>query len=137
MSFSFKKSLFEHISFSTYFEGYGLYEDADFSIKALQFGKNVISTRAQLSHFHDPAGRPNQYKYGKMVVRNGWYVWRLKYPNPSIKSRFKWHAITLVLAGIRFVNIFTTKKRQEAFTEFLGRIIGWFSLILKKPEISR
>lgn len=137
MSFSFKKSLFEHISFSTYFEGYGLYEDADFSIKALQFGQNVISTRAQLSHFHDPAGRPNQYKYGKMVVRNGWYVWRLKYPNPSLNARFKWNAITLVLAGIRFVNIFTTSKRQAAFTEFLGRIIGWFSLILKKPEISR
>lgn len=137
MSFSFKNSLFHHIDFSTYFEGYGLYEDADFSIKALRFGKNVITTKAQLSHFHDPAGRPNKYKYGKMVVRNGWYVWRLKYPNPSWTAQFKWHAITLVLASIRFVNVFTTPKRKEAFTEFLGRIIGWFSLILNKPEINR
>jgi GT2 family glycosyltransferase len=136
MSFSFKKRLFDYIYFSTYFEGYGLYEDADFSIKALQYGKNVITTKAQLSHFHDPAGRPNKYKYGKMVVRNGWYVWRLKYPNPSFVAQFKWHTITLVLAGIRLVNVFTTTKRQEAFTEFLGRIFGWFSLFLKKPEIS-
>ena len=27
------------IQFSTYFEGYGLVEDADFSVSALQFGK--------------------------------------------------------------------------------------------------
>ncbi len=135
MSFAFKKSIFKHIGFSTYFEGYGLYEDADFSIKAQRFGKNVMTTKAQLSHFHNPAGRPNQYRYGKMVVRNGWYVWRLKYPNPSIVAKFKWHAITLVLAGIRMLNIVTTNKRKEALTEFLGRMIGWFSLFLSKPNI--
>ncbi len=134
MSFSFKKSIFQHIGFSTYFEGYGLYEDADFSIKAQNFGKNVISTKVQLSHFHNPSGRPNQYQYGKMVVRNGWYVWRLKYPKPSWVSRFKWHAITLVLAIIRGVNVVTTAKRKEAFTEFLGRMMGWFSLFFNKPN---
>lgn len=134
MSFSFKKSIFQHIGFSTYFEGYGLYEDADFSIKAQNFGKNVISTKAQLSHFHNPSGRPNQYQYGKMVVRNGWYVWRLKYPKPSWVARFKWHAITLVLAIIRGVNVITTAKRKEAFTEFLGRMMGWFSLFFNKPN---
>jgi GT2 family glycosyltransferase len=134
MSFSFKKSIFQHIGFSTYFEGYGLYEDADFSIKAQKFGKNVISTKAQLSHFHNPSGRPNQYQYGKMVVRNGWYVWRLKYPKPSWVARFKWHAITLVLAIIRGVNVITTAKRKEAFTEFLGRMMGWFSLFFNKPN---
>jgi len=134
MSFSFKKSIFQHIRFSTYFEGYGLYEDADFSIKAQKFGKNVISTKAQLSHFHNPSGRPNQYQYGKMVVRNGWYVWRLKYPKPSWVSRFKWHTITLVLAIIRGVNVVTTAKRKEAFTEFLGRMMGWFSLFFNKPN---
>lgn len=137
MSFSFRKHLFEHLRFSTYFEGYGLYEDADFSIRAQQFGKNVISTRACLSHFHDPAGRPNKYRYGQMVVRNGWYVWRLKYPDPSFTARFKWHAITLVLALIRLLNVVNTAQRQEAFTEFAGRIIGWISLFLKKPTIQR
>ncbi|MGL2966830.1 glycosyltransferase family 2 protein [Flavobacterium sp. XGLA_31] len=135
MSFSFRKHIFNSINFSQYFEGYGLYEDADFSIKALQFGKNVITTKAKLSHFHDQAGRPNKYKYGLMVVRNGWYVWRLKYPNPSFKARLKWNAITLVLTLIRFSNIFTTNKRKEAFTESMGRLIGWLSLSVNKPRI--
>jgi GT2 family glycosyltransferase len=134
MSFSFKKLVFQHIRFSTYYEGYGLYEDADFSIKAQKFGKNVISTKAQLSHFHNPSGRPNQYQYGKMVVRNGWYVWRLKYPKPSWVARFKWHAITLVLAIIRGINVITTAQRKKALTEFLGRMMGWFSLFFNKPN---
>lgn len=135
MSFSFRKIVFNSIKFSHYFEGYGLYEDADFSIRAQQFGKNVITTKAKLSHYHDQSGRPNKYQYGKMVTRNGWYVWRVKYPNPSFVARFKWNAISLLLIIIRFSNIFTTSKRQEAFTETMGRIVGWFSLFYDRPKI--
>ncbi|MGL2964071.1 glycosyltransferase family 2 protein [Flavobacterium sp. RSB2_4_14] len=135
MSFSFRKIVFDSIKFSHYFEGYGLYEDADFSIRAQRFGKNVITTKAKLSHFHDPSGRPNKYQYGKMVTRNGWYVWRVKYPNPSFEARFKWNAISLLLILIRFSNIFTTSKRQEALTETIGRIVGLFSLPFDQPKI--
>ena len=134
MSFSFKKVVFDTLKFSHYFEGYGLYEDADFSIRAQQFGKNVIATKAQLSHYHDQSGRPNKYQYGKMVTRNGWFVWRVKYPKPSFKAKLKWTAISFLLIIIRFSNIFTTSKKQEALTESLGRVIGWFSLFFDKPK---
>ncbi|GAA4244649.1 glycosyltransferase family 2 protein [Winogradskyella damuponensis] len=135
MSMSFRKTLFKHLCFSTYFEGYGLYEDADFSIRALDYGKNVIDTKVQLSHYHDAAGRPNMYKYGKMVLRNGWYVWRVKYPHPSIKAKFKWHAVHGVLLFIRLLNVITTNERKSALTDAVGRIVGWWSLIFNKPKI--
>ena len=135
MSFAFRKKVVDAIRFSPYFEGYGLYEDADFSIRALQFGENVINTKAQLRHFHHPSGRPNQYRYGKMVVRNGWYVWRIKNPKPSLKAKLKWHSITILLTLIRFSNTFTTNKKKGAFTEALGRIVGWWSLLLNKPKL--
>jgi GT2 family glycosyltransferase len=134
MSFAFRKKVFDSLRFSTYFEGYGLYEDADFSIRALQFGKNVINTKVQLSHYHHPSGRPNQYKYGKMVVRNGWYVWRTKNPRPTLNAKLKWHYITLVLTLIRFGNTVTTKNKKEAFTEALGRTLGWLSLWFSNPK---
>lgn len=137
MSMAFKKLLFDSIRFSTYFEGYGLYEDADFSIRALAFGQNYMATSVHLEHFHDKSGRPNQYQYGKMVVRNGWYVWRLKHPDPDFKSKLKWHGITLLLTLIRFANIFTTSQRKASFTESTGRILGWFSLFLNKPCVER
>lgn len=136
MSFSFRKIVYDSIQFSNYFEGYGLYEDADYSIRALQFGKNVITTNARLYHFHDQLGRPNKYQYGKMILRNGWYVWRLKYSKPSFTSRLKWNAIAWLLIIIRFSNIFTSNKRREAFTETVGRMMGWFSLCFSKPTIS-
>jgi GT2 family glycosyltransferase len=135
MSFSFKREVFKNINFSDYFEGYGLYEDADYSLRALSFGKNVINTNIHLEHYHEESGRPNKYTYGKMVMRNGWYVWRVKYPFPSVKSRFKWNMIAFLLTIIRFSNILTSKNKVAAFTESIGRTVGWCSLLFNKPEI--
>lgn len=132
---SFRKEVFYKFQFSTYFEGYGLYEDADFTLRLSKTGKLFVNTAAQLGHFHDASGRPNKFSYGKMVVRNGFYVWRVKYPNPSFKAKFKWHVITLLLTAIRATNIVTISKKKEAFTETLGRVVGWFSLFLKAPKV--
>lgn len=131
---SYKKEVFKTLSFSSYFEGYGLYEDADFSLRIAKMGKLFVTTKARLEHHHNAAGRPNQYAYGKMVVRNGWYVWRVKYARPSFKARYKWHATALLLTGIRFLNVFTTSQRKEAFTESCGRVVGWLSLFVNSPK---
>lgn len=127
---SFPLSVLKEHKFSEYFEGYGLYEDADFTLRLSNIGDLYINTAAQLEHHHDAAGRPNKYAYGKMVVRNGWYVWRVKHPRPSFKNKLKWYQITLLLTAIRFLNTFTTRERKEAFTEFLGRIHGLVSLFV-------
>lgn len=132
---SYKKEIFKKFKFSKYFEGYGLYEDADFSLRLAKTGKLYINTEAQLEHYHDGSGRPNKFKYGKMVVRNGWYVWRVKYSNPSFKSTVKWYATSFLLTLIRLTNIINTPKKKEALTEGLGRIFGWFSLIFNAPKI--
>ena len=132
---SFRKTIFKILKFSTYFEGYGLYEDADFTLRVSKIGKLYVNTAAQLSHYHDASGRPNQYQYGKMVVRNGWYIWRFKNPKPLVKDKLKWHSITILLTFIRFSNTFTTRNRKQAFTEALGRTVGWLSLWVNKPKI--
>lgn len=131
---SFRKKIFQTIQFSNYFKGYGLYEDADFSLRVAKKGELYLNTAAQLHHYHAASGRPNQYQYGKMVVRNGWYVWRIKNPNPKFKDQFKWHAITWLLILIRYTNIVTTSKPKEAATEALGRTLGWWSLMFNKPK---
>lgn len=133
---SFRKKVFETQQFSTYFEGYGLYEDADFTLRVAKMGKLYLNTAAKLSHFHATSGRPNQYNYGKMVVRNGWYVWRTKNSQPRLIDKVKWHSITILLTLIRFSNTFTSDKKAEAFTEALGRTLGWWSLLIHKPKIN-
>ncbi len=134
---SFKSSILKVQKFDSFFEGYSLYEDAALSIKISKKGLLYINTNAKLYHYHASGGRPNQYKYGKMVVKNGWYVWRLAHPNPSIKNKIKWHATTLLLLFLRFLNVFTTIKRKEALTESLGRFVAWLNLFINKPNVER
>ena len=131
---SYRTAIFQEISFSSYFEGYGLYEDADFSLRLAKKGKLYVNTSAQLEHHHDPLGRPNRYYYGKMVIRNGWYVWKIKYPQPTFKAKFKWHATAFLLTLIRLSNILNTAEKKEALTEAAGRISGWFSLFINASK---
>ena len=130
---SYHRKVFKKIDFSPYFEGYGLYEDMDFCLRASTLGQLYVNTAARLHHLHEDSGRPGKFKYGKMVVRNGWYVWRVKHPRPKPKAKLKWHGTFLVLTLVRVGNIFTTTRRKEALTESLGRMVGWWTLIFKKP----
>jgi hypothetical protein len=52
---SYRKEVFEKQQFSNYFEGYGLYEDADFALR-VKNGKLYLNTAAQLHHY-DVQGR--------------------------------------------------------------------------------
>lgn len=131
---SYRKSLFEKIRFSDYFIGYGLYEDMDFCIRASMKGQLYVNTAARVAHWHEKAGRPNNYKYGRMVIRNGWYVWREKYPSPGLKAILKWHSTVFLLTLIRLGNVITTRQPMGALKESLGRISGWWSLLLKRPK---
>jgi len=135
MSMSFKKDIFDRIKFSSFFEGYGLYEDFDFCVRALKYGNLYVNTNAKVWHYHEPSGRPDFYKYGKMVVKNGWYVWRVRHPSPSLKAKLKWHAISLLLANIRLVNAISGPDRKNALLDYFGRMIAWFGLWLEPPVI--
>jgi GT2 family glycosyltransferase len=135
-SFSFKTSILNKINFSTYFQGYGLYEDLEFCLRVSKLGKIYVNTSAELEHFHDEGGRPNKFKYGKMVVRNGWYVWRVKYPNPKLKARIKWNATAFLLTVVRLSNVINSSQKKQALSESFGRLLGWFSLIFNKPKIN-
>jgi len=134
---SYRKQLFSKIKFSSYFEGYGLYEDFDFCVRASRFGKLYVNTSAKVWHFHDPSSRPRPFKYGTMVVRNGWYVWRQKYPNPPVHAVIKWHLITLLLAFIRIGNTITGPDRWQAWWDGLGRLAAWISLLMFPPRVER
>lgn len=131
---SYRIAALKSQKFSEYFEGYGLYEDADYTLRLSKKGPLYINTNAQLHHYHDPGGRPHHFKYGKMVIRNGWYIWRSKYPNPTLKQRFLWNLTAYVLTLVRLSNSLRGNDKKAAFNESLGRMVGWVSLIFNKPK---
>lgn len=136
LSMAYRKHVFDHIRFSPYFEGYGLYEDFDFSLRSMAFGKLYINTKATLEHFHAPAGRPNFFKYGQMVVANGWYVWRLRFPKTSFKDTAKWHLTCLLLTHIRLLIVIKGPHRGDALRDYFGRMKAWFVLWFVKPKVT-
>ena len=121
---SYKTDVFSKIQFSKYFDGYGLYEDMDFCLRLSKMGDLYLNTAAMLYHYHDTSGRPNKFKYGKMVSQNGAYVWKVKYPNPDFSAKLKYYKISFLLAFIRLSNVINTPKKKEAFTEAFGRFFG-------------
>ncbi len=70
-----------------------------------------------------------------MVIRNGWYVWRIASEKPGFKGTVKWYLNVMLLILIRCTNIFTGPKRVEALTETLGRIYGLLTLVINKPKV--
>jgi GT2 family glycosyltransferase len=133
-SFTFRREVFRDERFSSYFEGYGLYEDMDFCLRAARRAPLYLCTRARLAHYHAPAGRPNQFRYGWMVVRNGWVVWRRRWPKPSLKGRAGWWATTMLLALCQFGDVLRGPQRSQSLTEGCGRVCAMASLLWKKPE---
>lgn len=131
---SYRTAIFEKIQFSPYFDGYGLYEDADFSLRASKLGFLYVNTKAKVEHHHALEGRPDLFHYGKMILRNGWYVWRVKNPKPDFMAKIKWNATALLLTAVRATNILNKEDGKQALRESVGRFYGWFSLIFNQPK---
>lgn len=132
---SYKKSIFEKIKFSSYFEGYGLYEDTDFCLRLAKLGTLYVNSNAQLEHHHEASGRPNKYNYGKMVIRNGWYIWKVKNPKPTLKAKFKWYLTAILLMKLTFLGMLKATDKKQVFLEGLGRFVGWWSLLFNPPKV--
>lgn len=120
---SYRKNLFNEIGFSSYFEGYGLYEDMDFCLRASKKGQLYVNTSAKVLHLHEESGRPDYFKYGQMVIRNGEHVWKISNPDPGFNAKFKWYSISLLLTFIRLINYF--QGDEIALDDFKGR---WYQL---------
>lgn len=126
---SYKRSVFQKIKFSEKFIGYGLYEDMDFCLRLSRIGKLYVNTSAKVAHLHEESGRPNYYKYGKMVIENGFHVWRLKYNNPTFSAKIKWGSINILLLLIR---VFNGVKDQNALNDAKGRFTALIGLAIQR-----
>ena len=121
------------LSFMPWFDGYGLYEDMDFCLRALAHGPLFLCTRARIAHYHAAGGRPSSAGYGRMVVRNGWRVWRLRWPHPSVADRLRWWATTVLLLACRLAGVARGPDRRSALAEAVGRLAGVVETLVAPP----
>lgn len=129
---TFRREVLEREKFSLFFQGYGLYEDLEYSIRASRVAPLYLCTQARVAHYHAPGGRPNSFRYGKMVVRNGWMVWRSRWPDPGTGAKLRWWAVTVLLALLRLID-FRNTGHTRGPVEAAGRLAGAFSLLNETP----
>jgi GT2 family glycosyltransferase len=131
---AWRSEIFARHHFSTFFEGYGLYEDLDFCVRVAREAPLFLCTRARLAHYHAAPGRPNRFHYGQMVVQNGWFVWRRRWPAPGWPNRFRWWAITILLTLCRIADSLRLRDSWQAITEASGRIYGMARVLINPPN---
>jgi len=131
-----RRVLFERVGFSSWFEGYGLYEDQDFCLRAGRQGELWVARDAVVEHLHEPTARPNPFRYGRMVMVNGWRVWRQGNPEPSLRSRTAWWVVSLLLTLVRASNAVRGTERATAVREAAGRVWGGLVLLFRRPPLA-
>jgi GT2 family glycosyltransferase len=115
---AWRRTLLDDCRFDPGFEGYGLYEDLELCLAAGERGALYVAGAARLRHEHAAEARPDPGRYGRMVVVNGWYVWRRRWPRPRPADRLRWWATTAVLAACRLPD------GRDGRREAAGRMAG-------------
>ena len=64
------------IEFNESFDGYANSEDLEFSPEMARWGRLRIAGNARFLHAHDPAGRPDPFRFGFCGVRNAFAIHR-------------------------------------------------------------
>ncbi len=77
---TFRREVFDQISFDEWFDGYGFMEDIDFTYRASRLGRMVENPRARLLHLESPSARLDWRGLIKMQIVNHHYVFAKHMP---------------------------------------------------------
>ncbi len=127
-----RRDVFESgLTFDPFFRGYGVLEDAHFSLRAGRRWTLLQCGDARCQHLGSEKGRTSRNKIGYMCVVNYYYVFRdVAGPlRPGQKLRFwRYQAFELcrvAASGVR-------RRRMSDWSEVGGRLRGWMAVATGK-----
>lgn len=120
------------------FSGYSQGEDLDFSLQMRKTGKILLANRARMKHLHDPAGRPDAYKHGYMVISNLFEIHRRAFPDRTWRDLcFFAYAWTLDTIWLSRYLLFPTRIRST-LQHIIGRAVAAFDISTRRrPAVSK
>jgi len=124
-----KTEIARDVGFDETFNGYGLGEDLDFSLRVRGRGKLYLAPAARVQHLKDPQGRPDPYRLGYMEIRNRYHTHQQARPArgrvDTLWFFYAWIVDTLLLArdlvrpGMGLFGLRRMMGRVGAFYEIL------------------
>ena len=115
------------LAFDPFFRGYGVLEDAHFSLRAKRKWVLLQCGDARCEHHQSPRGRTGRSRIGYMSVVNYYYVFRDVAGPLSFSQKFRfWRYQTFELA--RIIASAIRRRRIGDLSEAGGRFRGWFAV---------
>jgi len=109
-SMAWRSALARRLGFNEQFGGYCQAEDLEFSCRAGEHGKLFISSKATARHLHEPGGRPDQHRRGRMEVLNRYMIHRAVLPNRNWRDVL-WFAYAQSLVNLLHASSFLIRGR--------------------------
>lgn len=121
---AWRREVFERYRYSTFFEGYGLAEDKQFSIRVSRSEKLAICGSAGLYHLKYPGGRPNHFLMGYYHVHNHLYLLATCFPEREWWRHYQqlWYWMVEVL--LKISSVFFFGRFTEQFKTAFGMLWG-------------
>jgi GT2 family glycosyltransferase len=91
-----KTSIARQVGFYEGFDGYAQGEDLEFSLRARQHGKLLVSGAAHVIHYYESSGRPDPFTKGYMAIHNRYQIHRRTLPDRTCRDII-WFGYALVL----------------------------------------
>jgi len=114
--------------FDPFFRGYGVLEDAHFSLHARRNWTLLQCGDARCQHLSSPNGRPNRGKIGYMCVVNYYYVFRDVAGPLTMPQNFRfWRYQTFELLRITLSGI--RRLSRDDWAELGGRFRGFVAVL--------
>ncbi|MCP4639221.1 MAG: glycosyltransferase family 2 protein, partial [bacterium] len=126
---TFRREVFDEIGFDEWFEGYGIMEDADFTLSVSARGLMLENPRARMLHLESPSARINLRRLVAMQIVNHHYVFKKHLPQDAFHWLCFWWA-EFGEALRRFPQVLKTLN----FGIVMGMIEGYRELGREKPR---
>lgn len=109
---AWRRSVFNEFIFSEDFQGYGLGEDKDFSIRVSQKYRLVINPASQLYHYESPQMRYKLFRRGRDYVLDRYYFFKKYVQRRPTQVVFFYYAVVGYLLR-RLIHMVLLRDRAE------------------------
>lgn len=119
-----KNEIFKHLNFENSFFGQSLGEDLLFSNLATKYGKLLVNKAIKMDHNESITGRPNEYEFYKMWVRNRYLISKKLKLSP-LNIAFHWANLGKVFALVFY-------EKNNNLKAIIGLCAGYWCILKDK-----
>ena len=119
-----RKKVVDRFRFDEWFQGYGLFEDLEYSYRVGKHFKLAVASKARARHSYLGINRSDNFQFGKMEIINRHHIVKSS-PDLSL-SLFYWASFGQLLEN--FLRILLHRKKGY-FLRAMGNLNGFLSLI--------